>query len=88
MLIDPKCKMQSKRLRHIEAAALLGAALVLDSRDAGSSFTPTICTRSAAHRGGIDERWFSSTTKASNGPYTLPRRGFELRQPGQGESSC
>ncbi|MEX2443621.1 MAG: hypothetical protein WD492_08450 [Alkalispirochaeta sp.] len=29
-----------------------------------------------AHRGGIDERWFSSTTKAENGPDTLPDEGL------------
>jgi hypothetical protein len=29
-----------------------------------------------AHRGGINERWFSSTTKASNGPLTLPDEGL------------
>src|ERR1700733_5504405 len=29
-----------------------------------------------AHRGGINERWFSSTTKASNGPATLPDEGL------------
>ncbi|MBX3061706.1 MAG: hypothetical protein KF726_01960 [Anaerolineae bacterium] len=29
-----------------------------------------------AHRGGIDERWFSSTTKADNGPHTLPDEGL------------
>ena len=28
------------------------------------------------HRGGIDERWFSSTTKASNGPHTTPDEGL------------
>ena len=28
------------------------------------------------HRGGINERWFSSTTKASNGPATLPDEGL------------
>jgi hypothetical protein len=28
------------------------------------------------HRGGINERWFSSTTKASNGPYTTPDEGL------------
>src|SRR5580765_3878362 len=27
------------------------------------------------HRGGINERWFSSTTKASNGPETRPDEG-------------
>jgi hypothetical protein len=29
-----------------------------------------------AHRGGIDERWFSSTTKADNGPRTTPDEGL------------
>ncbi len=29
-----------------------------------------------AHRGGIDERWFSSTTKADNGPETLSDEGL------------
>jgi hypothetical protein len=29
-----------------------------------------------AHRGGINERWFSSTTKASNGPLTTPDEGL------------
>ncbi len=29
-----------------------------------------------AHRGGIDERWFSSTTKADNGPDTLADEGL------------
>ena len=29
-----------------------------------------------AHRGGINERWFSSTTKASNGPATLEDEGL------------
>ena len=29
-----------------------------------------------AHRGGIDERWFSSTTKADNGPLTVPDEGL------------
>src|SRR5689334_11730546 len=29
-----------------------------------------------AHRGGIDERWFSSTTKAANGPYTAEDEGL------------
>ena len=28
------------------------------------------------HRGGIDERWFSSTTKADNGPLTLEDEGL------------
>ena len=29
-----------------------------------------------AHRGGIDERWFSSTVAADNGPETLPDEGL------------
>ena len=29
-----------------------------------------------AHRGGIDERWFSSTTHADNGPLTTPDEGL------------
>ncbi len=29
-----------------------------------------------AHRGGIDERWFASTTKADNGPETTPNEGL------------
>jgi len=29
-----------------------------------------------AHRGGIDERWFASTTKADNGPGTLEDEGL------------
>jgi len=29
-----------------------------------------------AHRGGIDERWFSSTTKADNGPGTPDDEGL------------
>ena len=29
-----------------------------------------------AHRGGIDERWFSSTTKAANGPLTAKDEGL------------
>lgn len=37
------------------------------------------------HRGGINERWFSSTTKASNGPATLPDEGLSYVNPDQGE---
>src|SRR5581483_2057179 len=29
-----------------------------------------------AERGGIDERWFASTTKAANGPLTAPDEGL------------
>ncbi len=37
------------------------------------------------HRGGINERWFSSTTKASNGADTLPDEGLSYIQPGSGD---
>src|SRR5450631_2675934 len=37
------------------------------------------------HRGGINERWFSSTTKASNGPDTLPDEGLSYVWPKSGE---
>ena len=37
------------------------------------------------HRGGINERWFSSTTKASNGPDTLPDEGLSYVHPSAGE---
>src|SRR5271156_2304290 len=37
-----------------------------------------------ADRGGINERWFSSTTKASNGPLTLPDEGLSYVRPGSG----
>jgi hypothetical protein len=31
-----------------------------------------------AHRGGINERWFSSTTKAANGPFTGEHEGLSF----------
>ena len=37
-----------------------------------------------AHRGGINERWFSSTTKASNGPATTEDEGLSYVHPGAG----
>jgi hypothetical protein len=37
-----------------------------------------------ARRGGINERWFSSTTKASNGPDTTPDEGLSYVHPAQG----
>jgi len=37
------------------------------------------------HRGGINERWFSSTTKASNGPDTLPDEGLSYVRTDDGE---
>ena len=43
-----------------------------------------------AHRGGIDERWFASTTKADNGPETLPDEGLSyiyIRDGGQIEKA-
>ena len=37
------------------------------------------------HRGGINERWFSSTTKASNGPLTGPDEGLSYVRHGDGK---
>src|ERR1700747_82804 len=37
------------------------------------------------HRGGINERWFSSTTKASNGPFTTIDEGLSYVHPGEGK---
>jgi hypothetical protein len=37
------------------------------------------------HRGGINERWFSSTTKASNGPDTTPDEGLSYVHDGGGK---
>src|SRR5947199_6036192 len=44
-----------------------GGRLKLDPRDLYAL---------GAHRGGIDERWFSSTTKAANGPLTGEDEGL------------
>ena len=44
-----------------------GGRLKLDPRDLYAY---------GAHRGGIDERWFSSTTKAANGPLTTEDEGL------------
>jgi hypothetical protein len=44
-----------------------GRRLRLDTRDLYAL---------GAHRGGIDERWFSSTTHADNGPLTPPDEGL------------
>ncbi len=44
-----------------------GGRLKLDTRDLYAL---------GAHRGGIDERWFSSTTKAANGPLTAEDEGL------------
>jgi hypothetical protein len=38
-----------------------------------------------ANRGGIDERWFSSTTKADNGPGTTPDEGLSYIQGADGK---
>lgn len=46
-----------------------GGRLKLDPRDLYAY---------GAHRGGIDERWFSSTTKASNGPLTGENEGLSF----------
>jgi hypothetical protein len=40
-----------------------------------------------AHRGGIDERWFSSTTKADNGPLTTPDEGLSYVVGGDSDSA-
>ena len=41
------------------------------------------------HRGGIDERWFASTTKADNGPETLPDEGLDGHDdPPQARTFC
>ena len=37
------------------------------------------------HRGGINERWFSSTTNADNGPATPPDEGLSYVHLGQGK---
>src|SRR5512138_619612 len=37
---------------------------------------PDDCYAYGAHRGGIDERWFASTTPADNGPATTPDEGL------------
>src|SRR5512135_3259177 len=44
-----------------------GGRLKLDTRDLYAL---------GAHRGGIDERWFASTTNADNGPGTPPDEGL------------
>src|SRR5580658_4719877 len=36
------------------------------------------------HRGGINERWFSSTTKAANSPETTPDEGLSYVHPASG----
>ena len=38
-----------------------------------------------AHRGGINERWFSSTTNADNGPGTPADEGLSYVRPAKGE---
>lgn len=39
-----------------------------------------------AHRGGIDERWLASTTRADNGPETTPDEGLSYIVHGQGDN--
>jgi hypothetical protein len=41
-----------------------------------------------ANRGGIDERWFSSTTKADNGPLTTPDEGLSYVVCGTSDSAA
>src|SRR5881296_706172 len=52
-----------------------GGRLKLDSRDLYAY---------GAHRGGIDERWFSSTTNAANGPGTPADEGLSYIDLGGG----
>jgi hypothetical protein len=52
-----------------------GGRLKLDPRDLYAL---------GAHRGGIDERWFSSTTKADNGPGTPQDEGLSYIAVGSG----
>ena len=53
-----------------------GGRLKLDSRDLYAL---------GAHRGGIDERWFSSTTNAANGPGTPEDEGLSYIDAGGGK---
>ena len=55
--------------------AELGAALVLRSRKENQA-PPRRLLRVRRRAGGIDERWFSSTTPADNGPKTSPNEGL------------
>jgi len=45
---------------------------------------PDDCYAFGAQRGGIDERWLSSTTKADNGPLTTPNEGLSYVVTGGG----
>jgi hypothetical protein len=47
---------------------------------------PTDLYAFGAHRGGIDERWLSSTTKADNGPLTTPDEGLSYVVHGDGNN--
>src|ERR1700685_3737839 len=53
-----------------------GGRLKLDPRDLYAL---------GAHRGGIDERWFSSTTNAANGPGTPEDEGLSYISLGGGK---
>jgi hypothetical protein len=65
---------QAKR-RSSAAHADVGTAFFLHSRQAPEA-APRRLLLFGAHRGGIDERWFSSTTHADNGPGTLDDEGL------------
>jgi hypothetical protein len=56
-----------------------GGRLKLDPRDLYAL---------GAHRGGIDERWFSSTTKAANGPLTADDEGLSYIEFQRQKSCC
>src|SRR5256886_8446517 len=53
-----------------------GGRLKLDPRDLYAL---------GAHRGGIDQRWFASTTNAANGPGTPPDEGLNYNDLGGGK---
>ena len=55
-----------------------GGRLKLDPRDLYAL---------GAHRGGIDERWFSSTTNAANGPGTPADEGLSYIDLGTGKKA-
>ena len=54
---------------------MLGAAIVPDARRRLKLDSRDLYAL-GAHRGGIDERWFSSTTNAANGPGTPEDEGL------------
>ena len=62
-----KASFVSRPVGFLVLFLMPGGRLKLDSRDLYAL---------GAHRGGIDERWFSSTTHAANGPGTPEDEGL------------